>query len=145
MKHLLRSTAVLAALTISTHALAESGILYKDKNCPCCEKHAEYLKQNGIEVEVTPVEDIATFSKKAGIPSDYQGCHTIMMDGYAIEGHVSVELIRKLLKEHPADVVAIAIPGMPADVPGMNGPNKDEPVTVYAIKADGTASVFGTQ
>jgi hypothetical protein len=79
------------------------------------------------------------------IPSDYQGCHTILMEGYAIEGHVSVELIRKLLKEHPADVIGITIPGMPPDVPGMNSLSRDEPVTVYAIKADGTASVFGTQ
>ena len=76
---------------------------------------------------------------------NYRGCHTLLMGGYAIEGHVTVDLIRKLLKEHPAGVVGITIPGMPPAVPGMSGPNKDAPVTVYAINKAGAASVFGTQ
>ena len=138
-------TIALALISLSEPTLAETGVLYKSNNCPCCEGHAEYLKENGIVVEIRPVEDIVAFSEKAGVPSDYLGCHTTMIEGYAIEGHVTAELIRKLLKERPANLVGIAIPGMPPDVPGMSGPNKDEPVTVYAIKKDGTASVFGTQ
>jgi len=138
-------TVALALVSLSGPTLAETlhGTLYKDRNCSCCEGHARYLMANGIEVEVKPVGDIAAISQKAGIPAEYQGCHTLMLGGYAIEGHISVEVIQKLLKEHPADVVGISLPGMPTGVPGMGGP-KDEPYNVYAIHKDGTASVFAT-
>ena len=142
-------TFILALFSMSGPTLAGTlhGNLYKDRNCPCCESHAEYLKENGINVDVHAVDDIATVSKDVGIPSDYQGCHTIILDGagYVVEGHVTAELIRKLLKHRTADVIGISIPGMPPDVPGMAGPSKYASVTVYAIKTDGTAIVFATQ
>jgi len=146
MNRLLRSTAILALVGFSAPAFAQAlhGTLYKDQNCPCCEGHAEYLGRNGVDVEIRPVEDIAAISKRAGIPADYQGCHTLILDGYAIEGHVSIDIIQKLLKEHPADVVGISLPGMPTGVPGMSGPY-DGPYEVYAIKKDGSTSVFATQ
>jgi hypothetical protein len=146
MNRLLQSTAVLALVSLSAPALAQAlhGTLYKDQNCPCCEGHAAYLEDNGIDVEIKPVEDIASISKDAGIPADYQGCHTLMLEGYAIEGHIAVEVIQKLLQEHPADVVGISLPGMPTGGPGMGGPNLG-PYDVYAIKKDGSATVFATQ
>jgi len=142
----MQSTAVLVLLSVCAPALADTlrGTLYKDQNCPCCEGHASYLEQNGIEIDIKPVEDIAAISQGAGIPSDYQGCHTLMLEGYAIEGHVSLEIIEKLLKEHPVDVVGISLPGMPTGVPGMSGPY-DGPYDVYAIKKDGSVSVFAAQ
>ena len=94
--------------------------------------------------EAQPVDDIAAISRNAGIPGEYQGCHTLMLEGYAIEGHVSIDIIRKLLKERPADVVGISLPGMPTGVPGMGGPYQG-PYEVYAIKKDGTVSVFAAQ
>jgi hypothetical protein len=145
-RRLLQSTAMLALVSLCAPALAETlhGTLYKDKNCPCCEGHARYLEKNGINVDIKPVDDIAAISKGAGVPADYQGCHTLMLGGYAIEGHVTVDIIHKLLNEHPADVVGISLPGMPTGVPGMSGPYEG-PYKVYAIKKDGTASVFDTQ
>jgi hypothetical protein len=125
-------------------AQALQGTLYKDQDCPCCEGHAQYLEKNGIELDIRPVDDIAAISRGAGIPADYQGCHTIMLDGYAIEGHVAIEVVRKLLKERPTDVVGISLPGMPTGVPGMGGPYEG-PYEVYAIKKDGSASVFAKQ
>jgi hypothetical protein len=146
MNRLLRSTALLTLVSLSAPALAQTlhGTLYKDQNCPCCEGHAQYLKENGIDLDIKPVEDIAAISKDAGFPPDYQGCHTVLLEGYAIEGHITVEIIQKLLSERPADVVGISLPGMPTGVPGMGGP-KIEPYDVYAIKKDGTATVFATQ
>ena len=146
MKRLFQSTAILVLFTMSAPALAQSlhGTLYKDQNCPCCEGHARYLEQNGIDVDIKPVTDIAAVSKDVGVPPDYQGCHTLMLEGYAIEGHITVDIIQKLLKERPTDVVAISLPGMPTGVPGMGGPNLG-PYDVYAIKKDGTASVFAAQ
>lgn len=146
MNRLLQSAIVLALVGLCAPALAQSlqGTLYKDQNCPCCEGHARYLIRQGIDVDIKPVEDIAAISKGAGIPGDYQGCHTLMLEGYAIEGHDTVEVIRKLLKERPADVVGISLPGMPTGVPGMGGPYEG-PYDVFAIKRDGTASVFAAQ
>ena len=146
MNRLLQSTAVLALVGLSVPALAETlhGTLYKDQNCPCCEGHARYLRTKGIEVDIKPVADIAAISKEAGIPAEYQGCHTLMLEGYAIEGHVTVEIIQKLLDERPADVVGISLPGMPTGVPGMGGPDLG-PYDVYAIHKDGSATVFAAQ
>ena len=67
-----------------------------------------------------------------------------MLEGYAVEGHVSIEIIQKLLNEHPADVVGISLPGMPAGVPGMSGPYEG-PYNVCAIHKDGGVTVFATQ
>ena len=146
MKRLVRPAAVLAFLSLIAPAFAQTlqGTLYKDQDCPCCEGHAQYLENNGIELDIRPVDDIAAISRGAGIPADYQGCHTIMLDGYAIEGHVAIEVVRKLLKERPTDVVGISLPGMPTGVPGMGGPYEG-PYEVYAIKKDGSASVFAKQ
>jgi hypothetical protein len=146
MNRFLRSTAIFALVGICAPALAQTlqGTLYKDQNCPCCEGHAQYLMQSGISVNIKPVEDIAAISRGVGIPGDYQGCHTLLLEGYAIEGHVAVEVIQKLLRERPADVVGISLPGMPTGVPGMEGPY-DGPYRVYAIKKDGTAIVFADQ
>ena len=146
MNRLFQSTAVLALISLSTPALAQTlhGTLYKDQNCPCCEGHAQYLEENGIDVDIKPVEDIAAISEQAGVPSEYQGCHTLMLDGYVIEGHITVDIIHKLLKERPADVVGISLPGMPTGVPGMGGPDLG-PYDVYAIHKDGTATVFATE
>ena len=146
MNRLLQPTTIVALVSLCAPALAQTlqGTLYKDQNCPCCEGHANYLIRRGIDIDIKPVEDIAAISKGAGIPRDYQGCHTLMLQGYAIEGHVSAEIIQKLLKERPANVVGISLPGMPTGVPGMGGPYQG-PYEVYAIKKDGTASVFATQ
>lgn len=136
----------LIRLSVPTFAGTVHGTLYKDRNCPCCEGHARYLKANGIDVDVVPVDDIAAISRKAGIPSDYQGCHTVILDGdgYVVEGHVSAELIRKLLRERPRDVIGISLPGMPVGVPGMAG-EKIGPYEVLAIHSDGKASVFASE
>jgi hypothetical protein len=146
MNRFLQSTAVLALVSLSVPAVAETlhGTLYKDQNCPCCEGHARYLRTKGIEVDIKPVADIAAISKEAGIPAEYRGCHTLMLEGSAIEGHVTVEIIQKLLDERPADVVGISLPGMPTGVPGMGGPDLG-PYDVFAIHKDGSATVFATE
>jgi hypothetical protein len=146
MNRVLQSILIAAMVSLWGPALAQSlhGTLYKDQNCTCCEGHAKYLMQNGIDVDVKPVDDITKISKGAGVSGDYQGCHTLMLGGYSIEGHVTIDIIEKLLKERPADVVGITLPGMPTGVPGMNGPYEG-PHEVFAIKKDGTVSVFATQ
>lgn len=109
--------------------------LHKNPQCTCCEGYAAYLRKNGFEVEVKPTNDLAEISQKAGVPEKYQGCHTMFVDGYVVDGHVPVEIVRKLLKERPA-IAGITLPGMPAGSPGMYG-QKTQAFSVYAVTKDG--------
>jgi hypothetical protein len=118
--------------------------LFKSPQCSCCEGYAAYLKQNGFAVAVTPTNDLAAISRKAGVPEQMQGCHTAFIEGYVVDGHVPIAAIRKLLSERPA-IAGLTLPGMPTGSPGMGGP-KTEPFTVYAVTSDGAApTVFMTE
>jgi hypothetical protein len=120
----------LPAIAAPVHAT-----LYKNPQCSCCEGYAAYLRKNGFEVDVKPTNDLAQISSKAGVPEKFQGCHTMFVDSYVIDGHVPVNVIRKLLAERPA-IAGITLPGMPAGSPGMTG-RKDGPFTIYAVTKDG--------
>jgi hypothetical protein len=118
--------------------------LYKNPQCSCCEGYADYLRKNGFEVDVKPTNDLASISSKAGVPENFQGCHTMFVDGYVVDGHVPVKTVRKLLSERP-DIAGITLPGMPAGSPGMFG-EKTEPFTIYAVTKDGKApAVYSTE
>ncbi len=118
--------------------------LFKNPQCSCCEGYAAYLRQNGFEVEVKPTNDLAEISSKAGVPEKLQGCHTMFVDGYVVDGHVPVKVVRKLLSERPA-IAGITLPGMPEGSPGMTG-SKRETFTIYAITKDGAApTVYATE
>ena len=137
---------LLAAVTVPLPALAAPirGTLYKNPQCSCCEDYAAYLRQNGFVVDVKPTNDLAEISQKAGVPEKLQGCHTTFMDGYVVDGHVPVNVIRKLLSERPA-IAGITLPGMPEGSPGMTG-SKRGPFTIYAVTKDGAApTVYATE
>lgn len=142
-----RRAIVLAALTLlPLRAEAETlqATLYKDPQCSCCEGYVAYLRQNGFEVDVKPTNDLTQISRKAGVPEEMQGCHTMFIDGYVVDGHVPVTTVRKLLSEKPA-IAGITLPGMPLGSPGMGG-EKQEPFTIYAVTKDGKApSVYATE
>lgn len=105
--------------------------IYKDPNCGCCTGHAEYLEQHGYKVKVVETGDIGAVKRMVGVPEAMGSCHTAMIDGYVVEGHVPVKAIDKLLAERP-QVKGIALPGMPMGSPGMNGA-KEEPFVVYSF------------
>jgi hypothetical protein len=129
--------AILAAVALPLPAIAAPvrATLYKNPQCGCCEGYAAYLRKNGFEVEVKPTNDLAEISHRAGVPEELQGCHTTFVGGYVVDGHVPVNVIRKLLAERPA-IAGIALPGMPEGSPGMNG-RKAGPFTIYAVTKDG--------
>jgi len=111
--------------------------LYKDPQCGCCEGYAAYLRRNGFAIDIRPTNDLAEISRNAGVPPELQGCHTMFVDGYVVDGHVPVNVIRKLLAERPA-IAGITLPGMPGGSPGMTGWKK-APFTIYAVTKDGAA------
>lgn len=136
-----------ATLVASMPAVAGELIqatLYKNPQCTCCEGYAAYLRQNGFAVDVKPTNDLAEISRKAGVPEQFQGCHTMFVDGYVVDGHVPVDVVKKLLSERPT-VAGITLPGMPLGAPGMTG-TKASTFTIYSVTKDGAPpKVYATE
>jgi hypothetical protein len=114
-------------------------VMYSSPTCGCCAQYAEYLRASGHDVDVQHLDEggLGEIKDQAGIPAEAEGCHTTMIGNYAVEGHVPVEAIDKLLAERPA-VDAIALPGMPTGSPGMSGP-KTAPFEIVSVTAGTTA------
>jgi len=111
-------TAVFALLTTQIALAGPLITVYKTPNCGCCVKWVEYLRKEGFEVKAINRDDLAPVKQRVGVPSAMSACHTALVDGYVIEGHVPVQAIRKLLQERP-NTVGLAVPGMPVNSPGM--------------------------
>jgi hypothetical protein len=146
MKRTIRLAGLTTLLGFSAPSFAEPihAILYKNPQCSCCEAYADYLRANGFDVEIKPTNDLARISLKAGVPANLEGCHTMFVEGYVVDGLVPVDIVRKLLSERPA-IAGITLPGMPLGSPGMPGP-KTQAFTVYAVAKDGKApTVYATE
>ena len=96
-------------------------IVNKDPNCGCCGQWIAYLRAAGFSVDVVETADIDRVKASLGVPNDLASCHTAVIGGYAVEGHVPQLTIRRLLAEKP-QATGIAVPGMPQSAPGMNVP-----------------------
>jgi hypothetical protein len=114
--------------------------VYKSPTCGCCAKWVEYMQANGFTAAVTNMPDVAPVKAQRGVPARLASCHTTLVGGYVIEGHVPVEDVRRLLQEKPA-VVGLAAPGMPAGSPGMDVPNSP-PYDVVSFDKDGRVRVY---
>lgn len=117
--------------------------LFKTPGCGCCDGYADHLRASGFDVTVREAPDLAALTQAAGVPAPLQGCHTTMIDGYTVSGHVPIAQIERLLAERPA-VRAISLPGMPVGTPGMPGP-KTETWTTFAIGENGATTVFAVE
>ena len=117
--------------------------VWKSPTCGCCKVWISYLEKNGFAVTAHDTGNNAA-RKRVGMPSKYGSCHTAMVDGYVVEGHVPVREIRRLIAERPT-ALGIAVPGMPIGSPGMDGPdngNRVEPYEVILVQRDGSATIF---
>ena len=117
--------------------------VYKNPRCVCCTKWVEHLRANGFDVTVVDASDLAQVKGRYGIPSELAACHTAIVDGYVVEGHVPADVIQRLLKERPA-VAGIAVPGMPVGSPGMEGPYR-EPYDVLTFDRDGATRIYASR
>ena len=117
--------------------------VYRDPSCGCCEAWAGMARQTGHQVELIDHPDMAAVKRQYGVPNELLSCHTTIVEGYAIEGHVPLGDVERLLKERPSDVKGLAVPGMPRGSPGMEMPDgsKDR-FQVLAFDAAGRTSVF---
>jgi hypothetical protein len=94
--------------------------VYKSASCGCCKKWVEYLQANGYQVKTVDIDDLSEIKAASGVPRSVQTCHTAVVEGYVVEGHVPVDALRKLLHDRPK-VAGIGVPGMPVGSPGMDG------------------------
>jgi hypothetical protein len=139
----LRLLLLIPILVLSTPAVAGEGsrqaTLYKNPQCGCCEGYADYLRANGFEVTVKPTHDLPLLHRQHGVPGPLVGCHTTLVEGYVVEGHVPIGALLRMLTERPA-IKGISLPGMPAGSPGMSS-EKAGPFTIYEI-GDGPTKVY---
>ena len=95
-------------------------IVNKDPNCGCCQKWADHLAAAGFPVQIVAQGDLAPLKAKLGVTDELRSCHTAEVDGYVLEGHVPADAVLRLLRERPT-AIGLAVPGMPAGSPGMEG------------------------
>jgi hypothetical protein len=114
--------------------------VYKSATCGCCANWVAHLRREGFEVKATDVTDLPAIRAKHKVPDSVASCHTALVGGYIVEGHVPAADIKRLLKERPA-VRGIAVPGMPMGSPGMEGPRSDA-YDVVTFDAAGNVKVF---
>jgi hypothetical protein len=130
MRRLIRSTFLAPALLLACSPAAAATIeVIKTASCGCCAKWVEHLRKEGFTVKVTDVQDVSPTAKALGVPDELRSCHSAKIGGYAVEGHVPAADIKRLLREKPK-AAGIAVPGMPAGSPGMEGGGKQRFSTV---------------
>jgi hypothetical protein len=149
MRIILSLLALLTLLSLQP-AFAEESIkatVYKDPNCGCCHNYVGYLRENGFDVEVVDTGDMMSVKQQAGVPAEFEGCHSTLVGGYVVEGHVPADIVKRLLQEQPS-IRGISLPGMPLGSPGMDG-KKEGPFVIYEISnADtggGAPKVYATE
>ena len=145
MKRLVLAAAMLALTAV--FAAAEDRIaatMFKNPGCMCCDRYADYLRANGFDVAVLENPNMTAIKQSHGVREDHEGCHTMIVGGYVVEGHVPVGPIKRLLNEKPA-IIGISLPGMPEGSPGMSG-DKEEPFTIYSITGEnGDAPIYAKE
>lgn len=118
--------------------------VHKDVGCGCCNNWIEHLRAAGFTVNATDSETMTEFKNQHGVPTQARSCHTALVDGYVIEGHVPAADIQRLLRERPA-VAGLAVPGMPIGSPGMEVPGMaPQPFDTVAFGRDGSISIFAS-
>ena len=115
-------------------------VVYKDPNCGCCHEWAAAMKGAGFQVKIENVDDLSAIKQRHAIPDEMQGCHTAVVGGYYVEGHVPLDAVERLLAERP-DIAGIAVPGMPVGSLGM-GDDPRASYDVFAVSRDGTSAIY---
>jgi hypothetical protein len=116
--------------------------VWRSRSCGCCMAWVRHARAAGFEVRVNDVDDVAPIKQRFKVPPALASCHTAVVNGYVIEGHVPADDILRLLKEKPA-VTGIFVPGMPVGSPGMDGPQGDS-YDVIVLDGQGQQRVFAT-
>ena len=140
---LLANIAILPLMSsFGAHAASRVQV-YKNPSCGCCAAWVEHLQAAGFSVDVTEMEDTAPIRKRYGMPERLAGCHTGVIDGYVLEGHVPAADVKRLLAAKP-QAIGLVVPGMPVGSPGMEYGDRKEPYKVLVVDRKGRDSVFAS-
>lgn len=133
---------------VGTHAANARPLVevWKSPTCGCCKDWVAHLQANGYAVKIHDVSESAKATQRAalGMAEKWGSCHTALVQGYVLEGHVPAREIQRLLAERPR-ALGLAVPGMPVGSPGMDGPayaGRKDPYTVLLVQRNGTSTVF---
>ena len=141
---LVAGAAVLAAGARASAAPAPA-TMWRDPGCDCCRGWAGKVEAAlGVKLEVVDSPDMAAVKRARGVPQGLQSCHTALIGGFAIEGHVPPEDIKRLIASRPRGVAGLAAPGMPMGSPGMEMGGHRQPYQVFAFDRAGGRSLFAT-
>lgn len=127
----------LTLLFLTGLAQAAEITVYKSPYCGCCTAWSEHLRENGFDVTEIKHEDMDSIKRQLGVPERLESCHTAMVDGYIIEGHVPAGDIKKILKEKPKGAKGLSVPGMPIGSPGMEQGNQKDPYVTVIFGENG--------
>ncbi len=141
--------ALMAAVALPAGAQSPSAAplpvmqVWKDPNCGCCNDWVDYLRREGFRIQTFDTGNTA-MRQRLGLPVKYASCHTALIGGYVVEGHVNAREIRRILTEKP-EALGLAVPGMPVGSPGMDGPeygDRRDPYDVLLVQRDGSSRVY---
>ena len=136
------SLVALLVATASAQAPALTKMtVYKSPTCGCCAKWVEHMKKAGFDLAVTDTDNVSLIKAEHKVPSNLAACHTAIVNGYVVEGHVPEDVIRKMLAEKPK-ISGIAVPGMPMGAPGMETEGVPQSYDVMAFDATGATRVY---
>jgi hypothetical protein len=133
-------TAILLGLSVAVQAGGTISV-YKTPTCGCCQEWVAHLEANGFEVSTYDMADLRSMKSMAGARPQHAPCHTALVDGYVVEGHVPAPDIQRLLNERP-DIVGISVPGIPIGSPGMEHGDRRDNFAVISLEKDGSTNVF---
>lgn len=128
--------------TAPASGLDDSVVVYKSPTCGCCTAWVDHMRENGFRVVVRDTAGVTPIKVAHGIAEGLASCHTALVDGYVLEGHVPATDVQRLLRERPT-VAGLAVPGMPAGSPGMAGPIEQH-YDVVMFDRRGRRSVFAS-
>jgi hypothetical protein len=115
--------------------------VYHSPSCGCCSGWIEHMQAQGFQMDDRLMDDLEDIKQEHNVPSDLASCHTSIVNGYVIEGHVPAEDVKRLLEEQP-NVAGIAVPGMPVGTPGMEAGDQRESFTVVSFDQQGNRETF---
>lgn len=116
-------------------------VVYRSPTCSCCAKWVDHLKQNNFNIQDIVTDNVQAIKDKYGVPKEMASCHTAIVDGYVVEGHVPADDILTLLKTKPK-VIGISVPGMPKGTPGMEMGGTKDPYEVISFDRDKRFAIF---
>lgn len=141
---LLAAAGALALGITGESSASDKVVVYKSPTCGCCGDWIDYMRESGFEVEVHDLADVRPVKDQNGVAPMLRSCHTALVGGYVLEGHVPAEQVTRMLAERPA-IRGLAVPGMPIGSPGMDeGYDRStwQDYDVVAFDADGGTEVY---